>query len=658
MAFTHDGWGNLANLAQDHDSAVDGNAFHVAFAYAKAAPSGGRQTIRRSSMTFPSGYAAQYVVLNSTIESNLSRVGQVRLGHANNFVTVATYDYLGTSGVVGTTLPEPGVYSNRFDSGGDYVQLDRWNRPTTWTWTKDLATDPHIDFYDVDIVYNKRGDILRTIDNVMADTSGTHYFDRAYTLDALGRVLGETRGNWVASAISTTREERNWALTAMGNWASRDIDLDGAGIDFAEDNLDPDLATHFSNANQWSRRNVTTGGSPVSLDYDDNGNLINDGEQYAYIYDAWNRLVGVDSLSTDSPLTRYRYNGLGQRIVESDGITNTSLIYDERWRLISRSEAGKYTEETLYHHAGLDGMGGASDIDGVILRRTFLATGTPQTEDKRWYVLQNWRQDPVVIISDAGVQRERAFFSPYGRVFGMPAGDLNFDGEFTSDEATTISGWSAAYRAYADINLDGVIDGDDATANTPGALGWDALSRDGSTIGYAGYVQDSYIPTLSHVRHRVYKSDLGRWVQRDPAGYVDGANLYEYVRSSPIVRTASFGPVGVATNGPSGGGGGGLGLSPSTCLAIYNLMISACGNEYVGCLAGCLALSTTGVGACCLGCLVSPLTSAPCCLICGGISLVGLAFCSEDCRRTYVACQQRAQAWLLQCDPSIIIAYD
>ena len=187
----------------------------------------------------------------------------------------------------------------------------------------------------------------------------------------------------------------------MGNWASRDIDLDGSGIDFAEDNTP--IGTHFNNANEWIKRNITTGGSPVDPQYDDNGNLINDGEQYAYIYDAWNRLVGVDSLSTDSPLTRYRYNGLGQRIVESDGTTNTSLIYDERWRLISRSEAGKYTEETLYHHAGLDGMGGASDIDGVILRRTFLTTGTPQTEDKRWYVLQNWRQDAAVIISEAAL---------------------------------------------------------------------------------------------------------------------------------------------------------------------------------------------------------------------------------------------------------------
>ena len=65
----------------------------------------------------------------------------------------------------------------------------------------------------------------------LCEVETTRHFDRAYTLDALGRVLGETRGDWDVSAIDTTREERNWALTAMGNWASRDIDLDTAGID-------------------------------------------------------------------------------------------------------------------------------------------------------------------------------------------------------------------------------------------------------------------------------------------------------------------------------------------------------------------------------------------------------------------------------------------
>jgi RHS repeat-associated protein len=40
---------------------------------------------------------------------------------------------------------------------------------------------------------------------------------------------------------------------------------------------------------------------------------------------------------------------------------------------------------------------------------------------------------------------------------------------------------------------------------------------------------------LYHVRHRTYHPTLGRWLQRDPAGYVDGMGLYEYVSSEPIM---------------------------------------------------------------------------------------------------------------------------
>jgi len=72
------------------------------------------------------------------------------------------------------------------------------------------------------------------------------------------------------------------------------------------------------------------------------------------------------------------------------------------------------------------------------------------------------------------------------------------------------------------------------------------LSSAGSKVGYAGYVQDAYVPTVSHVRYRVLKVDLGRWLQRDPAGYVDGANLYEYVRSSPAGMRDWSGLVGQA----------------------------------------------------------------------------------------------------------------
>lgn len=38
---------------------------------------------------------------------------------------------------------------------------------------------------------------------------------------------------------------------------------------------------------------------------------------------------------------------------------------------------------------------------------------------------------------------------------------------------------------------------------------------------------------LYHVRHRMYHATLGRWLQRDPIGYVDGMSLYGYVGSNP-----------------------------------------------------------------------------------------------------------------------------
>ena len=52
-------------------------------------------------------------------------------------------------------------------------------------------------------------------------------------------------------------------------------------------------------------------------------------------------------------------------------------------------------------------------------------------------------------------------------------------------------------------------------------------------ILFAGYFFDEE-SGLYHVRNRMYHPTLGRWMQRDPAGYVDGMSLYEYVAGDPI----------------------------------------------------------------------------------------------------------------------------
>ncbi len=94
-------------------------------------------------------------------------------------------------------------------------------------------------------------------------------------------------------------------------------------------------------------------------------------------------------------------------------------------------------------------------------------------------------------------------------------------------------------------------------ANTGRSLGRGVLSHSsvGNRRGFAGYVEDpprrieesprrqhdGVIHELCHVRHRAYHADLGRFLQRDPAGYADGPNLYEYVAGEPVVFVDPFG---------------------------------------------------------------------------------------------------------------------
>ena len=57
---------------------------------------------------------------------------------------------------------------------------------------------------------------------------------------------------------------------------------------------------------------------------------------------------------------------------------------------------------------------------------------------------------------------------------------------------------------------------------------------------YCGYRFDPQTG-LYHVRNRMYHAQLGRCLQRDPKGYVDGLGLYEYCKSGPVIGTDPYG---------------------------------------------------------------------------------------------------------------------
>jgi RHS repeat-associated protein len=70
----------------------------------------------------------------------------------------------------------------------------------------------------------------------------------------------------------------------------------------------------------------------------------------------------------------------------------------------------------------------------------------------------------------------------------------------------------------------------------------------------------NHVTSLCHFRHRDYAAGLGRWLQPDPAGYVDGASLYQAVGSGP---TSWVDPMGLSRDsGPVGPDGQPLNVEP------------------------------------------------------------------------------------------------
>ncbi|MFG0284057.1 MAG: RHS repeat domain-containing protein, partial [Phycisphaerales bacterium JB039] len=104
------------------------------------------------------------------------------------------------------------------------------------------------------------------------------------------------------------------------------------------------------------------------------------------------------------------------------------------------------------------------------------------------------------------------------------------------------------------LDRDGDVDLNDmaqvGSAKSALPAGW--ISDAGSTsldnmVGYDGYL---FLPASEqyHVRFRCYDPELGRWLERDPIGYVDGSSLYLGVRSTPTRFTD---PLGLACDPPN-----------------------------------------------------------------------------------------------------------
>jgi len=215
---------------------------------------------------------------------------------------------------------------------------------------------------------------------------------------------------------------------------------------------------------------------------------------------------------------------------------------------------------------------GVRYIDDIVLHRQDNNadgdyTDTSSPADETFYHLTDAQFSTIAIVDDDQNIVERVTFSAYGRARHHWMADVDGDGDVDSTDTgiiNTIAGGSDNligeddYRAEADLDRDGDVDSADETIATnfgaTSALDYGVLSDIGNPsgpgvdnqIGFDGYVFNVEAE-LYTVRFRWYSPVLGRWLQRDPAGYVDSRNLCEFVTSHPNRRIDPYGLQGIPT---------------------------------------------------------------------------------------------------------------
>ncbi|MGD9689500.1 MAG: RHS repeat-associated core domain-containing protein [Phycisphaerales bacterium] len=561
----------------------------VAFAYSAVRTADGskRARVQRDSMTLPltlgtsDGDVVDYGFgSGGDIDDTFGRVNKVSV----DSTSVAEYQYQGAGMLVTTHLhTQTANTSYRLHSGtsggGFSGYLDNFGRVTRSQWKKLLGSP--VTLYDVTLTYDRDGNITSADDAATAGNGDG--WDAKYAMDNLNRLLDADEGTLSTGSItSRTRRERwdensaGYGLDQVGNWKRRKLDLDGDGSYSGGGELDDTGA--FNAANEWLTRDTDSNSSVnYTLAHDAVGNMTDDGKDYTYVYDVFGRLVKVKARSGGATVAEYAYDALGQRIsthtdVGGNGSVTTAdhtywFIYDDRWRIIAtyRCEwdggASAYLPDTehkeqfVWHNAGMDGRGGSSYIDSVILRDRdnssgWLAASDGDHEERRLFG-PNWRADVSLVMNTNGRPLERIKYTAYGTPITLTDIDYNDDKSIDSDDlgdfVNTPYDWDldGDTNSPADSDNDAFSDDYFAVAGNSYGRGTLSLAAIGNRIGYAGYVYDRFISGSDggkwHVRHRVLDSGLGRWTRRDRLGWIDGPSLYAYVRCNPVANADTDG---------------------------------------------------------------------------------------------------------------------
>ena len=383
-----------------------------------------------------------------------------------------------------------------------YAGFDRFGRVTRQLW-KDYGADANRAHYNYGY---DRSSNRKWRENVPA--SGK---DEYYTYDRLNRLTSMDRGDLAGTypnytGISgTPTAERDYTLDALGNWTDY-IEKSSGSTTLDQDRTHNSVneTTGISEGGgeeAWidpahdARGNMTTVPKPSDLDL---------AGGFTCAYDSWNRLTEVKQGQTVVAI--YEYDGLNRRVkkhidtdspADPDGVdVYQHFFYNVGWQALETREATSENDGPEGLNPEYQFVWSLRYIDSPILRdenkdgNSDCISGT----DERLYYLTDAQMNVTCLVDTGGDALERYVYDPYGTV-------TIYDDDWSDTRSVS---------SYA------------------------------NPILFAGYYRDGETHLL-HVRNRMYHPPLGRWMQRDPAGYSEGPHLTQYVLGRPCSFVDPFG---------------------------------------------------------------------------------------------------------------------
>ena len=481
----YNGYGQLVTQYQEHSGAVNtGSSLKVQYTYSQ--PTGSNFS-RMTAMIYPNGRQLDYIY-NTGLDSAISRVSGLSDDSGTGAGNDQSYTYLGLNTIV-QALDGNGIEltyvkqtgESNGDAGDKYIGLDRFGRVDDQRWipvsNPNSPTDRFQYAYDQDGNVLYKNNLVNSSFSELYHANSTSSGDDNSAYDNLNRIVAFRRGTLSASGNNGSTLDTVSTLNTNAD-SSQSWTLDALG------NQSSVTTDGTPTGRTLDAQNQITAVASADLAYDNNGNTTTNENGYTLIYDAWNRLVQVKNGST--VLASYKYDAAGNRIQQTESSATTNLYYSTKGQVLEERQAGTVFDQNVW---------GLMYVNQLVVRDDNSISGSYGISGsglgRRIYVQQDANWNASALVSGSGTVLQREDYTPYGI------------------QTTLSASWATTTDAY------------------------------GVAYGFQGGRLDD-VTGLVHFSDgdfgRDYDAYLGTWTEQDPAGYLNSANLYEYVGSNPEVH--------------------------------------------------------------------------------------------------------------------------